>query len=288
NAGRYGTYLEQWHWDVIVIDECHHVANADAQRGRLASLLARTCDSLILTSATPHNGKPEGFANLMNMLEPTAVADPGSYTKDEIKGLFVRRFKKDIEDEVGQHFRERKTEARTVQASAPEEKFLLRIKGLRFHTLNRRSPIQDKDILFSTTLLKAFLSSPQACLETVENRLKSVQQRLEDSKISIALRRDLENDQQVLDMFKGQLELAVGGETAKLQELGRYLASVGWDGKTDRRVIIFSERIRTLEVLRDFLVARYKLKDSALRLFHAGLPDTEQMQIVEDFGKQDA
>ena len=108
NDGRYRTYLEQCHWDVICIDECHHVANADAQRGKLASLLARHCDSLILTSATPHNGKPEGFANLMNMLEPTAVADPGNYTKDEIRGLFVRRFKKDIEDEVGQHFRERK------------------------------------------------------------------------------------------------------------------------------------------------------------------------------------
>src|SRR5262249_31073700 len=74
----------------------------------------------------------------------------------------------------------------------------------------------------------------------------------------------------------------------KLKELDRYLGSIGWDGKGERRVIIFSERIRTLEVLRDLLVARHKLKDSAWRLFHAGLPDTEQMQIVEDFGKQDA
>jgi ERCC4-related helicase len=288
NDGRYRTYLEQCHWDVICIDECHHVANADAQRGRLASLLARHCDSLILTSATPHNGKPEGFANLMNMLEPTAVADPGNYTKDEIRGLFVRRFKKDIEDEVGQHFRERKTEIRYVDAADAEEKILIRIKGLKFHTLNRRSPGQNKDILFSTTLLKAFLSSPHACLETVENRLQSIANRLEDAKASTTIKRDLESDQQVLDMFKGQLDFVVSGEFAKLKELGVYLDSIGWNGKNDRRVIVFSERIRTLEILRDFLVKRYKLKDGAWRLFHAGLPDTDQMQIVEDFGKQDS
>jgi ERCC4-related helicase len=287
NDGRYRTYLEQCHWSIICIDECHHVANADAQRGRLASLLARTCDSLILTSATPHNGKPEGFANLMNMLEPTAVADPSNYTKDEIKGLFVRRFKKDIEDEVGQHFKDRKTEVRYLQASQNEEKILLRIKGLKFHTLNRKSPGQDKDILFSTTLLKAFLSSPHACLETVQNRLLAITVRLEQKPPKIT-KEDLEDDFQTLDMFKGQLEFVVGSETAKLKELGCYLDSIGWNGKTERRVIIFSERIRTLEVLRDFLVARYKLKDNAWRLFHAGLPDTEQMQIVEDFGKQDA
>jgi hypothetical protein len=207
-----------------VIDECHHVANTDAQRGRLASLLARTCDSLILTSATPHNGRPEGFANLMNMLDPTAVADPSNYTKDEIKGLFVRRFKKDIEDEVGQHFRKRQTEVEPyVQATEPEEKMLARIRGLKFHTLNRKTIGADKDILFSTTLFKAFLSSPHACLETVENRLKSVAEKLAQTGISTKMRRDLENDQQVLDMLKGQLELLADGEFAKLKALTAYL-----------------------------------------------------------------
>lgn len=288
NDGRYRTYLEQCQWDCIVIDESHHVANADAQRGRLASLLARTCDSLILTSATPHNGKPEGFANLMNMLDPTAVADPSDYTKDEIKGLFVRRFKKDIEDEVGQHFRTRETEARHVPATDPEEKILARLKGLKFHTLNRKTIAADKDILFSTTLLKAFLSSPDACLQTVENRLESIRRRLDQKEVTAKLQRDLESDKEVLGMLKDLLGFAITVEFAKLKALGDYLQSIGWNGKNDIRVIVFSERIRTLEVIKEYLSKRFVLKESAVHLFHAGLPDTDQMEIVDDFGKQDA
>jgi hypothetical protein len=98
-------------------------------------------------------------------------------------------------------------------------------------------------------------------------------------------------------MFNDQLESVVGGEFSKLKHLRAYLDSLGWTGKSEQRVIVFSERIRTLEVIRDFLKAQYGVRTdendkdkgkAVVRLFHAGLPDTEQMQIVEDFGKQDS
>ncbi len=285
NDGRYRTYLEQCRWDAIVLDECHHVANADTQRNRLAALLARTCDALVLTSATPHNGKPESFANLMNMLEPTAIADPSDYTKDEIKGLFVRRFKKDVENEVGEHFRDRKTEVRPVFATDREERVLRRLKGLKFHTLDRRGA-QGRDILFKTTLLKAFLSSPEACLETIENRLRNVADRLAGAP---ANRSDLENDQQVLDMLREDVAEVVGAEYSKLLELCACLDAMGWTGGAGSpRVIVFSERIKTLEVLRAHLTRRYHVPADAMAVFHAGLPDVDQMGIVEDFGRQDS
>ena len=77
----YRTYLENAYWDVIVIDEAHNVADrgTTSLRARLAKLLARRSDTLIMLSATPHDGKARSFASLMNMLDATAIADPESY-----------------------------------------------------------------------------------------------------------------------------------------------------------------------------------------------------------------
>jgi len=111
---KYRRYLEACHWDVVVVDECQHVAVRskvgglqESQRARLARLLSRTSDALILTSATPHDGRAESFASLMNLLEPTAVANESDFTSEEVEDLFIRRFKKDIAHEVPDAFRER-------------------------------------------------------------------------------------------------------------------------------------------------------------------------------------
>ena len=76
-SDRYLAHLEKQHWDAVVIDESHNVTNSSAQNNRLARLLATRSDALILASATPHNGKAESFAELVRMLEPSAVTPEG-------------------------------------------------------------------------------------------------------------------------------------------------------------------------------------------------------------------
>ena len=98
----YRTYLEQAYWDIIVIDEAHNVADRGAGgtktgashgrtslRSRLARLLARRSDTLVMLSATPHDGRARSFASLVNMLDATAIADPDDYAKEDFrdKGL---------------------------------------------------------------------------------------------------------------------------------------------------------------------------------------------------------
>lgn len=51
---------------------------------------------MIMLSATPHDGRAKSFASLMNMLDPTAIADPENYTPEDIRGLCIRRFKSDV------------------------------------------------------------------------------------------------------------------------------------------------------------------------------------------------
>ena len=120
----YRTYLENAYWDIIVIDEAHNVAErgkGSSQRAKLAKLLSGRSDTLIMLSATPHDGKARSFASLMNMLDPTAIANPDDYGPEDIKGLFIRRFKKDIQAQVQNAFKEREISKAYCEATHAEE-----------------------------------------------------------------------------------------------------------------------------------------------------------------------
>ena len=75
----YRNYLENAWWDIIVIDECQNVAarageEGVSRRARLARMLATRSDTLMLLSATPHDGSARSFASLMSLLIPPPSA----------------------------------------------------------------------------------------------------------------------------------------------------------------------------------------------------------------------
>ena len=86
----YRNYLEKTWWDIIIIDECQNVAlrgsvQTMSGRARLARRLANCSDTLILLSATPHDGSARSFASLMNLLDPTAIGDPDHFTPEDYR-----------------------------------------------------------------------------------------------------------------------------------------------------------------------------------------------------------
>ncbi|MDY0041313.1 MAG: DEAD/DEAH box helicase [Desulforhabdus sp.] len=280
----YRTYLENAYWDIIVIDEAHNVAErgkGSSMRAKLAKLLSGRSDTLIMLSATPHDGKARSFASLMNMLDPTAIANPDDYGPEDIKGLFIRRFKKDIQDQVEKAFKKREISKAYCHASEEEELAFDVFADLKFQKLDQRKGAGQ---LFKTTLEKALFSSPAACLATIKNRISRLQKNADhDDLMDIAS----------LEELAVAVEMIIPAAFSKYQKLLSVIADkqhgFGWSGRDkDDRLVIFTERIETLKFLQANLQKDLGLKDNQVEILHGGLPDVEQQRIVEDFGKEEA
>ncbi len=289
----YRNYLENAWWDIIVIDECHNVAarageSGLSRRARLARLLSNRSDTLMLLSATPHDGSARSFASLMSLLDPTAIADPDYYTPEDFrnKGLVIRRFKKDIKDQVQADFQERQTICLRQPASAQEEAAYRALLEVPFtqggqHKAGRQQELQ------RVGMQKGLFSSPAAALESTTKRIDALQKKPDPTPEELKEVEGLEEFRRALQTLTADASAA---GFSKYQRLLQHLRSPGFGWKTNDasdRLVIFSERIETLRWLQHQLQADLQLKPNQLAVLHGQLPDTEQQDLVDRFGRLD-
>lgn len=279
----YRTHLEHAYWDIIVIDEAQNVAERgdhQAQRSRLAKLLADRSDTMIMLSATPHDGRAKSFASLMNMLDPTAIADPQNYTPEDVKGLCIRRFKKDVKDQVSGSFLERKITLERCHASVKEEYAFDILAGMQLDMDLGKT--KGTGQLFKTSLEKSLFSSPAACIKSIEARLKKLYKKYTTDDIK---------DIHLLEELKAALEAITPEEFTRYQKLIELLRSkeYAWNmADTSDRVVIFTERIETMKYLAERLRKDLGLKANAIQEIFGGMSDAEQQNIVEEFGRTES
>ncbi|AEY93070.1 helicase-like protein [Streptomyces hygroscopicus subsp. jinggangensis 5008] len=168
-------------FDLLVLDEAHHVAPAapkqvyavDSQQTKLIRRLVPHFEHRLFLSATPHNGYPESYTALLELIDDQRFARGVDPDKEALKDTVVRRLKSTVTNADGTpRFRTRKTLELSVDYT-PQEREIHALLGsfaeLRRKKLTPKARGGRRAADLVTLLLKKRLfSSPAAFLHTVQ------------------------------------------------------------------------------------------------------------------------
>lgn len=156
-------------FDVLVVDEAHHVAPASPSRTGAArgyavdSLrtihtreLAERCEHRLFLSATPHNGHSESFTALLEMIDNRRFSRGADLDQDALRDVTVRRLKSEI---TSKNFQDRVIRPIPFTPSDDEQKHFAQLDRLLQASKKKNGRDHGGD-LAGMLLKKRFLSSP--------------------------------------------------------------------------------------------------------------------------------
>ncbi len=239
-------------WDVIIIDEAHHLASGGnddelTDRFRLARwLAAENTGALLLLTATPHDGYDDNFASLLSLLEPSLVIPGRNLKFEHYRRNMVRRLKRHIHMPDGSpKFVEREpVQALSVKLPPAEEQLQAAVskEAASLDLLAEKALRSDRESirLVATILRKRAASSLAAIRKTVAQRRENISQTITD----VEVRRD-------------HLRAVRRGETISEEALARlerdlyrsYLSAMQRTGRELRRLKDETDRLDQLEQL---------------------------------------
>ena len=95
--------LKKTRWDIIIVDEAHYLAESGSaahplrtDRSRFGEAIAPLCDSLLLLTATPHDGYSQGFFSLLRLLDDARFASADDLRRETVEQVVIRRAKQHI------------------------------------------------------------------------------------------------------------------------------------------------------------------------------------------------
>ncbi|MER6843518.1 DEAD/DEAH box helicase [Streptomyces platensis] len=311
----YAHHLEHTEWDAVVIDESHNLVNRGTKNNELARLLARKTDALVLASATPHNGDASSFAELVRMLDEAAIANPSKYEVDDLRHLYIRRTK--TSPEVRESLKETqwadRGPSRPIHVPASDKELaVFKELATRWIPADPDAASASRHQLVPYRLLKSFLSSHKALLETVKTRIGNIDNpppeksgngkrrtRPEDPAVREAARAAERAALVDLQHLAEQIE---DGDSAKLGALVEELRAMGVGPGSETRAVVFSESVPTLRWLAKTVPAALGFAHTTspdqkkpwlgfggavLVMHREATTDQEQQDIVEKFGLYD-
>lgn len=288
NNGRQKRLIESDPWDVVLIDEAHHL-NADEQAGptlgfklvqRLES--ANRVRSMIFFSGTPHRGKPFGFLSLLSLLRSDKFG-PKKPMKEQLRSLpsiMIRNNKQNVTDLHGkQLFQPLIVEPRTYTYSSAESRFYDMLTEFIVSGKAYASRLGGRDgravMLVLISMQKLASSSVAAILRALRGRLARIDaetdsiesQRLANQQEEFEENGDLDDAAEIderlaeirLRLMKDEKEwltkLIEAGEEVrdetKIESIVSEIESLG------KSVLLFTEYKATQSLLLSKLIARF-------------------------------
>lgn len=312
---------KRYAFDVLVVDEAHHVAPAspsaiaggrgyavDTQRTVAVRQLAEKCEHRLFLSATPHNGHPESFTALMEMIDPRRFARGANLDSTALKDVTVRRLKTDL---TGKGFKTRKVGTLDVTPADSEQQMFSLLDDIVTKSAKQNGTKPGGDIV-TMLLKKRFLSSPFAFGMTLSHYIASKAGRgLSDDEYDDIFGegqsdeeeglweqdeaeklRESKGSDPLVAAERGQLETLMewglsyeSQADSRLDRLIKFLDAVCRpDGKTwsNERVVVFTEYAHTVDWLTRVLNQR-GYTDGRLAVIQGSTPTEDREYIRSQF-----
>lgn len=198
--GRHDRILEADPWDLLIVDEAHHL-NADESRGStlgyrfVEKLLGqKKAESCVFFTGTPHRGKAFGFWSLMKLLRPD-LFDPNKPDPEQIELLpevLIRNNKTLVTDMQGNRLFKPVTVTPETYSYTPEEEAFYEMmtnfiaSGKTYATSLAASESQQV-MLVLIAMQKLASSSVAAIRKTLKRRLQKLRDTRDKLKAKIRL-----------------------------------------------------------------------------------------------------
>ncbi|MDL2279495.1 DEAD/DEAH box helicase family protein [Desulfovibrio sp. OttesenSCG-928-G11] len=168
-------------WDMVIIDEAHRLAGSTdlIARYKLGQGLAEASPYVLLLSATPHQGKSDGFQRLMNILDPATFPDAESITRERVAPFVIRTEKrKAIDDKGDPLFKPRHTRLLGIaweERHRPQQELYEAVTEYVRNGYNQALLENKRHLGFLMLLLQRLVvSSTRAIRATLERRLEVI------------------------------------------------------------------------------------------------------------------
>lgn len=275
-------------WDIVIVDEIHR-ASPENLRAQLISEVSKKTTHFLGLTATPHDGKEENFIFRLSLIDPSV--DETNW-EGFLRSRGFRRKKKEVVNLDGEKIFPQKvrTETRVLNPTREEKEFYRKVENYVRNYYRIAEEENNRAIgLIATIVGRSVASSIKAGVGVLERRLRRLITAVaedvqgEDTEALLEELREAEEEgddarveeirEKIVTRVAGIRRELVEKEEKLLKELisqGNELLEKGVDTKAQQlleileyhisrgeKIIVFTEFLDTLYMLRDLLSEKY-------------------------------